>query len=77
MVVGGVRTPPGATANLLRRKVRTVKRRKAIEFYSTNGSEKYTGDCPRWIAITRRLRPDLRERTVIVYGNGRWPCLGC
>ncbi|WP_327048959.1 hypothetical protein OG320_14380 [Microbispora sp. NBC_01189] len=54
-----------------------MKRRKAIEFYSTNGSEKYTGDCPRWIAITRRLRPDLRERTVIVYGNGRWPCLGC
>jgi hypothetical protein len=55
-----------------------MKKRKAVEFYSNNGSERYVGDCPRWIAITRKLRQDLSERTVIVYGNGPWRCYeGC
>lgn len=54
-----------------------MKRRKAITFSSPDGIESYTGDCPRWIAITRRVRPDLRERTVIVYSPGPWPCWSC
>ncbi|MFI9558636.1 hypothetical protein [Nonomuraea endophytica] len=53
-----------------------MKRRKAIEFYSLDGEENYAGDCPRWIAITRRVRPDLRERMVIVYGKP-WDCYCC
>ncbi|WP_214110665.1 hypothetical protein [Acrocarpospora catenulata] len=51
-----------------------MKRRKAVQFYSSDGGETYTGDCPRWIATTRYFRPDLGERTVIVYGKGPWPC---
>ncbi|WP_431897291.1 hypothetical protein [Nonomuraea sp. bgisy101] len=54
-----------------------MKRRKAIEFYSPDGSERHVGDCPNWIAATRRLRRDLRERTVIVYGPGPWRCWDC
>ncbi|MFI6388689.1 hypothetical protein [Nonomuraea sp. NPDC050540] len=53
-----------------------MKRRKAIEFYSPDGTETWAGDCPRWIAITRRMRPDLRERRVIVYGKP-WACSSC
>ncbi|MEU4230036.1 hypothetical protein AB0F17_37575 [Nonomuraea sp. NPDC026600] len=54
-----------------------MKRRKAVQFYSSDGSETHLGDCPRWIAITRRMRPDLRERRVIVYGTGPWRCWDC
>ncbi|MGV9386094.1 hypothetical protein ACWDRB_60535 [Nonomuraea sp. NPDC003707] len=52
-----------------------MKRRKASQFYGPG--ESHVGDCPRWIALMRRRRPELRERTVIVYGRGPWPCWDC
>ncbi|MFI7469976.1 hypothetical protein [Nonomuraea sp. NPDC049646] len=54
-----------------------MKPRKAVEFYNPDGSERWVGDCPHWIALTRRIRRDLHERTVIVYGPGPWPCHSC
>ncbi|GAA0949210.1 hypothetical protein [Nonomuraea longicatena] len=53
-----------------------MKRRKAIEFHGPG--ERHVGDCPRWIALMRRNRPELSECTVIVHGRGPWPCWeGC
>ncbi|WP_157521647.1 hypothetical protein [Herbidospora cretacea] len=54
-----------------------MKRRKVVQFYSSTTSETYIGDCPGWIALTRRARPDLRERRVIAYGGGPWLCWSC
>ncbi|GAA2321610.1 hypothetical protein GCM10010149_88330 [Nonomuraea roseoviolacea subsp. roseoviolacea] len=55
-----------------------MKRRKVTQFYSIDGREIVNADCPKYIALTRRLRPDLQERPAFVYGSQQWRCFeGC